>query len=64
MAKAECFCPVETAVLRGGGHPRIATRPRLTLKSVAGFINRLLCDHREGEGGGGFRRCGLMKECN
>jgi pimeloyl-ACP methyl ester carboxylesterase len=49
VAKAECFCPVETAVLAAARHSPHRDAPEATLEAVAGFINRLLCDHREGE---------------
>ena len=49
VAKEECFCPVETAVLAAARHSPHRDAPEATLEAVAGFINRLLCDHREGE---------------
>jgi pimeloyl-ACP methyl ester carboxylesterase len=49
VANAECFCPVETAVLAAARHSPHRDAPEATLEAVAGFINRLLCDHREGE---------------
>jgi hypothetical protein len=49
VAKDECFCPVETAVLPGIRHVPHREAPELTLTIVAGFINRLLRDHHEGE---------------
>jgi pimeloyl-ACP methyl ester carboxylesterase len=48
-ANAECFCPVEVAVLPGIRHVPYREAPELTLKIVADFINRLLRDHHEGE---------------
>ncbi len=48
-AQAECFCPVEVAVLPGIRHLPHSEAPELTLKTVAEFVNRLLQDHREGE---------------
>jgi pimeloyl-ACP methyl ester carboxylesterase len=48
-AKDECFCPVETAILPGARHSPQRDAPEATLEAVAGFINRLLRDHREGE---------------
>jgi len=48
-AKEECFCPVETAILLGARHSPQRDAPEATLEVVAGFINRLLRDHREGE---------------
>jgi pimeloyl-ACP methyl ester carboxylesterase len=49
IAQQECFCPVETAVLPGARHSPHRDAPELTLRTVAGFINRLLRDHHEGE---------------
>jgi pimeloyl-ACP methyl ester carboxylesterase len=49
VAQEECFCPVETAVLPGIRHVPHREAPELTLTTMAGFINRLLRDHREGE---------------
>jgi pimeloyl-ACP methyl ester carboxylesterase len=48
-AQEECFCPVEAAVLPGIRHDPCREAPELTLNTVADFINRLLCDHHEGE---------------
>jgi len=49
-ARRECFCPVETVVLPGVRHIPYRDAPEATLDIVAGFINRLLRDHHEGEG--------------
>ena len=48
-AQQECFCPVEAAILPGARHSPHRDVPELTLRTVAGFINRLLRDHHEGE---------------
>jgi pimeloyl-ACP methyl ester carboxylesterase len=48
-AQQECFCPVETLVLPGIRHVPHREAPEPTLQAVAGFINRLLRDHHEGE---------------
>jgi pimeloyl-ACP methyl ester carboxylesterase len=48
-AQQECFCPVETAILPGIRHVPYREAPELTLEIIAGFINRLLRDHHEGE---------------
>jgi pimeloyl-ACP methyl ester carboxylesterase len=48
-AQDECFCPVEAAVLPGIRHDPCREAPELTLSTAAGFINRLLGDHHEGE---------------
>jgi pimeloyl-ACP methyl ester carboxylesterase len=47
-AQAECFCPVEVAVLPGIRHLPHSEAPEQTLKVAADFVNRLLQDHREG----------------
>jgi pimeloyl-ACP methyl ester carboxylesterase len=49
VAQQECFCPVESVVLPGIRHIPYREAPELTLGAVAGFINRLLRDHHEGE---------------
>ena len=49
VAKDECFCPVETAVLPGVRHAPHREAPEQTLKVAADFINGLLLDHREGQ---------------
>jgi pimeloyl-ACP methyl ester carboxylesterase len=48
-AQAECFCPVEIAMLPGIRHLPHNEAPDLLLKVTADFSNRLLRDHREGE---------------
>ena len=49
VAKDECFCPVETAVLPGVRHAPHREASEQTLKVAVDFINGLLRDHREGE---------------
>ena len=49
VAKEECFCPVETAILPGIRHDPCREAPDLTLQATAAFINRLLREHHEGE---------------
>jgi len=48
-AREECFCPVETVVLPGARHSPYRDAPEATLEATAGFIDRLLRDHRESE---------------
>lgn len=48
-AQKECFCPVEAVILPGVRHAPHRDAPGPTLNAVAGFINRLLRDHHEGE---------------
>ncbi|MGC1447650.1 MAG: alpha/beta hydrolase, partial [Xanthobacteraceae bacterium] len=49
IVKEQCYCPVETAILPGIRHVPQREAPELTLEAIAGFINRLLRDHHEGE---------------
>jgi pimeloyl-ACP methyl ester carboxylesterase len=48
-AEHECYCPVEVAILPGARHLPYRETPELALSTVAGFINRLLHDHKEAE---------------
>jgi pimeloyl-ACP methyl ester carboxylesterase len=50
VAREECYCPVETVILPGVGHSPYRDAPEQTLETVAGFINRILRDHHEGDG--------------
>jgi pimeloyl-ACP methyl ester carboxylesterase len=49
VARDECFCPVETVVMAGARHSPQRDKLKETLAAIAGFINRLLRDHHEGE---------------
>jgi pimeloyl-ACP methyl ester carboxylesterase len=48
-AQAECYCPVETAILPEVRHSPHRDAPQATLAATSDFINRLLRDHQEGE---------------
>jgi pimeloyl-ACP methyl ester carboxylesterase len=48
VAKEECFCPVETAVLPDTRHDPCREAPELTLQAAAAFITRLVREHHEG----------------
>ena len=48
-ARQECYCPVEVALLPGARHSPQREAPEATLSAIAGFVNRLLRDHREGD---------------
>ena len=48
-AREECYCPVEVAVLPGAKASPQREAPERTLGTVAGFVNRLLRDHHEGD---------------
>lgn len=49
VARQECYCPVEVALLPGAKHSPQREAPEATLSAIAGFVNRLLRDHREGD---------------
>jgi pimeloyl-ACP methyl ester carboxylesterase len=49
VAREECYCPVEAAILTGARHSPHRDVPELTLETAANFIVRLLRDHHEGE---------------
>ena len=49
VAREECYCPVEVALLREARHAPHREAPQATLRAVADFANRLLRDHHEGE---------------
>ncbi|HEY2528670.1 MAG TPA: alpha/beta hydrolase [Xanthobacteraceae bacterium] len=44
----ECYCPVETAILKEVRHVPYREAPESTLKIGVEFVNRLLRDHQEG----------------
>jgi pimeloyl-ACP methyl ester carboxylesterase len=48
VARQECYCPVEVALLPGIRHTPYREASAETLAAVAGFANRLLRDHDEG----------------
>ena len=47
IAKQECSCPVEVALLPGIGHAPHREAPAAALRAVSDFANRLLRDHQE-----------------
>jgi pimeloyl-ACP methyl ester carboxylesterase len=49
VARQECYCPVEVAVLPKARHAPYRDAPAETLAAIAGFANRLLRDHGEGD---------------
>ncbi len=49
VAREECYCPVEVTLLPAVKHSPHREAPEATLAAVAGFVNRLLRDHREGD---------------
>jgi pimeloyl-ACP methyl ester carboxylesterase len=48
IAKEECYCPLEVALIPGIGHSPQREAPEITLRAVADFANRILRDHQEG----------------
>jgi pimeloyl-ACP methyl ester carboxylesterase len=48
VAREECYCPVEVALLPDARHAPHREAPEATLRAVADFCNRLFRDHREG----------------
>ena len=49
LARQECSCPVEVALLPGIGHAPHREAPAVTLRAVSDFANRLLHDHHEAD---------------
>jgi pimeloyl-ACP methyl ester carboxylesterase len=49
VAQAECYCPVEIALLPDTRHAPYREAPEATLQAIADFANRLLRDHHEGD---------------
>jgi pimeloyl-ACP methyl ester carboxylesterase len=48
VAREECYCPVEVALLPDARHAPHREAPEATLRAVADFCHRLFRDHREG----------------
>lgn len=48
VAREECYCPVEVALLPDTRHAPHREAPEATLAAIADFANRLLRDHGEG----------------
>jgi pimeloyl-ACP methyl ester carboxylesterase len=48
VARHECYCPVEVAVLPKIRHAPYREAPAETLAAIVGFVKRLLRDHGEG----------------
>lgn len=51
IAQAECYCPVEAAIIPGAGHSPHREARDVTLKTAADFANRLLALDGEGAEG-------------
>jgi pimeloyl-ACP methyl ester carboxylesterase len=52
VAQEECYCPVEVAMISGAGHSPQRDRAEATLAAIAGFANRVLKLHHEGDAAG------------
>ena len=49
IAQAECYCPVEVAMIAGAGHSPQREKTDVTLAAIADFANRILNMHHEGD---------------
>jgi pimeloyl-ACP methyl ester carboxylesterase len=49
VAREECYCPVDVALLPGVRHAPHREAPDVLLETVSDFANRLLQEHHEGE---------------
>jgi len=49
IAREECYCPVDVTMLPGAGHSPHREAADATLDAIAGFTNRILRTHGEGE---------------
>lgn len=49
VAREECYCPVDVTLIEGAGHTPQREAPEVTLAALAGFANRMLWDHGEGQ---------------
>lgn len=49
IAQEECYCPVEVALIPGAGHSPQREQPEATLAAIAGFADRILRQHHEGD---------------
>lgn len=46
-AEEECYCPVESVIVRGAAHSPHRDQPKITLEAAVSFINRLFQQHGE-----------------
>jgi pimeloyl-ACP methyl ester carboxylesterase len=49
VAEAECYCPVDVSIIQGAAHSPHREAAEATLGAVAGFVNRVLRLHGEGD---------------
>jgi pimeloyl-ACP methyl ester carboxylesterase len=49
VAEAECYCPVDVAIIESAAHSPHREATAATLDAIAGFVNRILRGHGEGD---------------
>jgi pimeloyl-ACP methyl ester carboxylesterase len=49
VAEDECYCPVDVSIIEGAAHSPHREATEATLDAVAGFVNRMLRGHGEGD---------------
>jgi pimeloyl-ACP methyl ester carboxylesterase len=49
VAEAECFCPVDVAIIEGAAHSPHREAAAATLDAITEFVNRILRGHGEGD---------------
>jgi pimeloyl-ACP methyl ester carboxylesterase len=49
VAEAECYCPVDVAIIEGAAHSPHREATEATLETIAEFVNRILRGHGEGD---------------
>ena len=49
VAEAECYCPVDVAIIEGAAHSPHREAADATLDAIAEFVNRILRGHGEGD---------------
>ncbi len=49
VAEADCYCPVDVAIIDNAAHSPHREAPAATLEAIAAFVNRILRGHGEGD---------------
>jgi len=49
VAEAECYCPVDVAIIEDAGHSPHREAGAAALETIADFVNRILREHGEGD---------------
>ena len=49
VAEAECYCPVDVAIIERAAHSPHREASAVTLETIASFVNRILREHGEGD---------------